>query len=68
MVPERVEKTQKILDEAQVPRAAEYSGSLDAWKALCERDDVDFGVYCYRLETPRSDGSLRYGTRKTRCH
>ncbi|AWL79260.1 Gfo/Idh/MocA family protein [Capnocytophaga canimorsus] len=41
VVPERVEKTQKILDEAQVPRAAEYSGSLDAWKGLCERDDVD---------------------------
>lgn len=39
--PERVEATQKILDKAGVARAAEYSGSENAWKALCERDDID---------------------------
>lgn len=39
--PDRVEKTQKILDKAGVPRAAEYSGSEEAWKKLCERDDID---------------------------
>lgn len=39
--PERVEATQKILDKAGLPRAAEYSGTEDAWKALCERDDID---------------------------
>lgn len=39
--PERVEATQKILDKAGLPRAAEYSGEADSWKALCERDDID---------------------------
>lgn len=38
---DRVERTQKMLDEAGVARAAEYSGSADAWKQLCERDDID---------------------------
>ena len=39
--PDRVEKTQTILDNAGLPRAAEYSGSEDAWKELCQRDDID---------------------------
>ena len=38
---DRVEKTQAILDNAGLPRAAEYSGSEEAWKELCERDDID---------------------------
>lgn len=37
----RVEKTQKIIEKAGQPRAAAYSGSQDAWKQLCDRDDVD---------------------------
>ncbi len=41
LYPERVEKSQTILDNAGVPRAAEYSGSEDAWKELCQRDDID---------------------------
>lgn len=39
--PDRVEKTQAILDNAGLPRAAEYSGSEEAWKELCQRDDID---------------------------
>lgn len=39
--PDRVERTQTILDKANLPRAAAYSGSEEAWKALCQRDDVD---------------------------
>lgn len=39
--PERVENAQKILEKAGLPRVAGYSGSEDAWKKLCERDDVD---------------------------
>lgn len=38
---DRVERTQTILDNAGLPRAAEYSGSEDAWKELCQRDDID---------------------------
>jgi predicted dehydrogenase len=38
---DRVEKTQTILDKAGLPHAAAYSGSEDAWKELCQRDDID---------------------------
>ncbi len=38
---DRVTKSQAILSRAGLPKAAEYSGSEDAWKALCERDDID---------------------------
>lgn len=38
---ERVEGTQKMLENAGLPRAAGYSGSEDSWKELCERDDID---------------------------
>ena len=37
----RVEASQKILDRNNVARVPGYSGSDDAWKQLCERDDVD---------------------------
>nr|WP_251622182.1 Gfo/Idh/MocA family oxidoreductase [Odoribacter lunatus] len=39
--PERVEFCQNILKEAGLPEAAAYSGDEDAWKQLCERDDID---------------------------
>ncbi|MDD2475238.1 MAG: Gfo/Idh/MocA family oxidoreductase [Dysgonamonadaceae bacterium] len=38
---DRVEKTQKILEKAGLPAAAEYSGSEESWKELCQRDDID---------------------------
>lgn len=38
---ENVEKTQTILDKAGLPRAVGYSGSEEAWKELCESDDID---------------------------
>lgn len=38
---DRVEKAQGILEKAGLPRAASYSGSQDAWKELCQRDDID---------------------------
>lgn len=39
--PDRVAKAQEILKKAGRPEAAGYSGSEDAWKALCERPDID---------------------------
>lgn len=39
--PERVESAQNILKKAGLPEAAAYSGSEDAWKQLCERNDID---------------------------
>ena len=41
LYPERVEKAQKYLENAGRARAAAYSGSEDAWKELCKRDDID---------------------------
>lgn len=39
--PDRVEKTQGILEKAGLSKAASYGGSEDAWKELCQRDDID---------------------------
>lgn len=40
--PERVKYVQeKYLAPKGLPAAAEYSGSEDAWKAMCDRDDID---------------------------
>lgn len=37
---DRVEKTQKILENANFPKAAQYYGK-EGWKELCQRDDID---------------------------
>ena len=44
--PERVEYSQNILKKAEFPLAAEYSGSPDAYKEMCERDDIDLIYVC----------------------
>ncbi len=41
ILPENVAKCQQILEKAGLPAAAEYSGSEEAWKGLCDRDDID---------------------------
>lgn len=38
---ERVEKTQKLLEKHGRKRAVAYSGSTEAYKEMCERDDID---------------------------
>lgn len=38
---QRVKKSQEILKKAGKPEATEYFGSREAWKQLCERDDID---------------------------
>ena len=38
---ECIDKAQSYLDKAGRPRAAEYTGSEDAWKQVCEREDID---------------------------
>ncbi len=45
LYPERVANTQKILEKAKFPIAAEYSGE-EGWKELCERDDIDLIYLC----------------------
>ena len=44
--PERVEYSQNILKKAEFPVAAEYSGSPEAYKEMCERDDIDLIYVC----------------------
>lgn len=39
--PERVANTQKILEKAGRPQAADYSGEEESWKELCQREDID---------------------------
>ena len=39
--PDRVEKASQILAKAGLPEAATYSGEETAWKALCDRPDID---------------------------
>ena len=39
--PERIEKAQQYLDRASRPRAEAYTGSEDAWRKLCPREDID---------------------------
>ena len=41
LLPERVQGAQNILKKAGLTEAAPYSGSEDAWKKLCERNDID---------------------------
>ncbi len=38
---DRVEKAAKILSDQGKPEAAAYSGSEEAWKELCENEDID---------------------------
>lgn len=38
---DRVSSAQNILKEAGLPEAASYSGSTEAYKEMCERDDID---------------------------
>ena len=42
--PELVERAQKTLSNANLPEAAAYSDTEDAWKKLCERDDIDIVI------------------------
>ena len=41
LLPQNAEQAQKIVTDAGMPAPALYSGSEDAWKQLCERDDID---------------------------
>jgi predicted dehydrogenase len=51
---DRVEKMQKFLEKQGLPRAKSYSGTKDAWKAMCENPDIDL-IYIttpWSLHTP----------------
>jgi len=41
MQQEQIDKCQGYLEEKGLPKAVEYTGSLESYKQLCERDDID---------------------------
>ena len=43
---DRVEDCQKLLEKLGRPRATGYSGSTEAYKAMCDRDDIDLIYIC----------------------
>lgn len=45
LLPERASGAQRILAQANLPAASEYSGEY-GWKELCERDDIDLVYIC----------------------
>lgn len=61
--PDRVESAQKILTEAGLPEAAGYSGSEEAWKQLCDRDDIDLVYICsdWKHHTPMALYAMEHG-------
>ena len=61
--PKCVERAQGILEKAGLPKAAEYSGSEDAWKQLCERDDIDlvYIVTDWLHHTPMALYAMEHG-------
>ncbi len=41
VIPDRVEKCQKILEKQGLPRAKNYSGTKDIWKEMCQNPEID---------------------------
>lgn len=63
LLPERVERAQKFLEERGAPRAQyEYSGE-DGWMQLCEREDIDL-VYLavpWQMHTKMAVYAMEHG-------
>ena len=61
-MPDRVKSAQKILIDAGLPEAAEYSGT-EGWKTLAERPDIDLVYTCtpWRLHTPIAVYAMNHG-------
>ncbi|MCB2196603.1 MAG: Gfo/Idh/MocA family oxidoreductase [Bacteroidetes bacterium] len=62
VVPEYVERAQKMLAEAGKSKADEYTGAED-WKKICERDDIDLIYICthWDLHTPIAVYAMEHG-------
>jgi hypothetical protein len=62
IVPDEVEKTRKIARKAGFDPVI-YTGSADAWKKLCERDDIDLVYICtpWNMHTPMAVYAMEQG-------
>ena len=60
---ERVNDMQELLAERGRPAAAAYFGSEDAWKELCQRDDIDlvYIVTDWKNHTPMAVYAMEQG-------
>jgi predicted dehydrogenase len=60
---ERVNGVQKMLAGKGLPAAKSFSGSPDAWKALCEDPDIDLVYICtpWDLHTPMAVYAMENG-------
>ena len=60
---DRVEKMQKFLQKKGLPQAKSYSGSKDAWKQMCENEDVDliYIVTPWSWHTPMAVYAMEHG-------
>ena len=60
---ERVEKMQQLLEKQGLPKAKSYSGSANAWKAMCENPDIDLIYICtpWALHTPMAVYAMEHG-------
>jgi Oxidoreductase family, NAD-binding Rossmann fold len=62
LVPEQVAKAKKSIEFAGFNPAL-YSGDADAWKKLCDRDDIDLVYICtpWNLHTPMAVYAMEHG-------
>ena len=61
--PERVEAAQQILKKAGLPEAVGYSGTEEAWKQLCDREDIDLVYICtdWKRHSPMAVYAMEHG-------
>ncbi|AVM49129.1 Gfo/Idh/MocA family protein [Capnocytophaga sp. oral taxon 878] len=61
--PEMVERSQKILEKEGLARVDQYTGSEDAWKALCENKNVDlvYIVSDWKHHAPMALYAMQHG-------
>lgn len=60
---DRVLKTSDIITKKGLPKPAHYYGNKDAWKKMCERNDIDLIYICtpWRLHTPMAVYAMKNG-------
>jgi predicted dehydrogenase len=60
---DRVEKAQQILSDYGLPMAKAYGGSDEAWKELCQSNEIDLVYICtpWKLHTPMAIFAMENG-------
>jgi len=63
IIPERVAEAKKIVREAGFAEPAGYDRGEEAWRKLCERDDIDLVYSCtpWALHTPNAVYAMNQG-------